>query len=82
MNLFLPCGVVRVHSDPEYRTAEYATLDRSDLKGRQLGWLLMELMNEYPRAEGLQSIRGQVLEDNRTMLSLAKPFCRPYLTHS
>jgi hypothetical protein len=50
-------------------------------RGHGLGWL-MELMIGYPRAEGLQSIRGQVLEDHRAMPSLAKPLCRPYLTHS
>src|SRR6516164_4466301 len=65
-------GVVRVHADSEYRTAEYAILVRSDLKGHGLGWLLMELMIEYARAEGLQSIRGQVLQENRTMLQMCR----------
>ncbi len=65
-------GVVRIHADSEYRTAEYAILVRSDLKGHGLGWLLMELMIEYARAEGLQSIRGQVLAENRTMLQMCR----------
>jgi acetyltransferase len=65
-------GVVRVHADSDYRTAEYAILVRSDLKGHGLGWLLMELMIEYARAEGLQSIRGQVLQENRTMLQMCR----------
>jgi acetyltransferase len=65
-------GVVRVHADSEYRTAEYAILVRSDLKGHGLGWLLMELMIEYARAEALQSIRGQVLQENRTMLQMCR----------
>jgi acetyltransferase len=65
-------GVVRVHADSEYRTAEYAILVRSDLKGHGLGWLLMELMIEYARAEGLQSIHGQVLQENRTMLQMCR----------
>jgi len=65
-------GVVRVHADSEYRTAEYAIVVRSDLKGHGLGWLLMELMIEYARAEGLQSIRGQVLQENRTMLQMCR----------
>jgi acetyltransferase len=65
-------GVVRIHTDSEYRTAEYAILVRSDLKGHGLGWLLMELMIEYARAEGLQSIRGQVLQENRTMLQMCR----------
>jgi acetyltransferase len=65
-------GVVRIHADSEYRTAEYAILVRSDLKGHGLGWLLMELMIEYARAEGLESIRGQVLRENRTMLQMCR----------
>jgi acetyltransferase len=65
-------GVVRIHADSEYRTAEYAILVRSDLKGHGLGWLLMELMIEYARAEGLESIRGQVLQENRTMLQMCR----------
>jgi acetyltransferase len=32
----------------------------------------MELMIEYTRAEGLQSIRGQVLQENRTMLQMCR----------
>ena len=65
-------GVVRVHADSEYRTGEYAILLRSDLKGHGLGWLLMELIIEYARAEGLESIRGQVLQENRTMLRMCR----------
>jgi acetyltransferase len=65
-------GVVRIHADSEYRSAEYAILVRSDLKGHGLGWLLMELMIEYARAEGLVSIRGQVLQENKTMLQMCR----------
>jgi acetyltransferase len=65
-------GVVRVHADSEYRTAEYAILVRSDLKGHGLGWQLMELMIDYARSEGLESIRGQVLQENRTMLQMCR----------
>jgi acetyltransferase len=65
-------GVVRIHADSEYRNGEYAILVRSDLKGHGLGWLLMELIIEYARAEGLESIRGQVLQENRTMLQMCR----------
>ena len=57
-------GVVRLHSDANYETGEYAILLRSDLKGHGLGWKLMELMIEYARAEGLRRIDGQVLCGN------------------
>ena len=65
-------GVVRIHIDPNYETAEYAILVRSDLKGHGLGWTLMELIIEYARAEGLRTIRGQVLRENVTMLQMCR----------
>jgi acetyltransferase len=65
-------GVVRIHVDPNYETAEYAILVRSDLKGHGLGWTLMELIIEYARTEGLRAIRGQVLRENVTMLAMCR----------
>ena len=44
-------GVVRLHADANYDSGEYAILVRSDLKGRGLGWLLMQLIIEYARAK-------------------------------
>ena len=54
-------GVVRLHANSNYDTAEYAVLVRSDLKGKGLGWVLMQLIIEYARSEGLRTIEGQVL---------------------
>lgn len=65
-------GVVRIHADAQYRTAEYAILVRSDLKGRGLGWTLMELIISYARAEGLQRLTGQVLRQNSTMIKMCR----------
>ena len=65
-------GVVRLHSDANYETGEYAILLRSDLKGRGLGWKLMELMIQYARAEGLRRIDGQVLAGNVAMLKMCR----------
>ena len=53
-----------LHADAEYDSGEYAILVRSDLKGRGLGWLLMQLIIEYARAEGMRTIEGQVLQEN------------------
>ncbi|KIZ39276.1 bifunctional acetate--CoA ligase family protein/GNAT family N-acetyltransferase, partial [Rhodopseudomonas palustris] len=53
-------GVVRIHSDSIYESGEYAILLRSDLKGRGLGWALMQLIIEYAKSEGLKSVAGQV----------------------
>ena len=42
------------------------------MKGKGLGWLLMQLILEYSRAEGLKIIEGQVLRDNVTMLNMCR----------
>jgi acetyltransferase len=65
-------GVVRVHVSTDAETGEYAALVRSDMKGHGLGWLMMRMLIEYARAEGLRSINGQVLPDNTTMLTMCK----------
>jgi acetyltransferase len=65
-------GVVRVHSDSIYETGEYAILLRSDLKGRGLGWALMQLIIEYAKSEGLKAISGDVLQENTVMLEMCR----------
>jgi acetyltransferase len=65
-------GVVRIHSDSVYQTGEYAILLRSDLKGRGLGWTLMQLIIEYAKSEALERISGQVLKENATMLNMCR----------
>jgi acetyltransferase len=65
-------GVVRIHSDSIYQNGEYAVLLRSDLKGRGLGWALMQLIIEYAKSEGLKRISGQVLQENSAMLNMCR----------
>lgn len=65
-------GVVRLHADADFASAEYAVLVRSDLKGLGLGWMLMQMIIEYGRAEGVRAIRGQVLSRNTTMLEMCR----------
>jgi len=65
-------GVVRIHSDSIYESGEYAILLRSDLKGRGLGWALMQLIIEYARSEGLKAISGDVLTENTVMLAMCR----------
>jgi acetyltransferase len=65
-------GVVRIHSDSIYETGEYAILLRSDLKGRGLGWALMQVIIEYSKSEGLKAISGDVLAENATMLAMCR----------
>jgi acetyltransferase len=65
-------GVVRIHSDSIYESGEYAILLRSDLKGKGLGWELMQLIIEYAKAEGLKQISGEVLRENTVMLEMCR----------
>ncbi len=63
-------GVVRLIVDPDLTHGEYAILVRSDHKGRGLGWRLMQHLIDYAKAEGLEEMRGAVLAENTTMLSM------------
>jgi GNAT superfamily N-acetyltransferase len=63
-------GVVRLHLDQDRQGGEYAVVVRSALKGRGLGWLLMQRMIGYARTLGLKTVHGQVLAENTTMLRM------------
>lgn len=63
-------GVVRLHADPDHQTGEYAVMVRSDLKGFGLGWALMKLIIRYARADGIEVIKGEVLKENTSMISM------------
>ena len=65
-------GVVRIHSDSIYESGEYAILLRPDLKGKGLGWALMQLIIEYSKSEGLKVIFGEVLQENLIMLQMCR----------
>lgn len=65
-------GVVRLHANSDYDKGEYAVLVRSDLQGKGLGWLLMQRVIEYARAEGIGTIEGQILCENTTMLAMCR----------
>ncbi|MEQ1614639.1 MAG: bifunctional acetate--CoA ligase family protein/GNAT family N-acetyltransferase, partial [Hyphomicrobiaceae bacterium] len=65
-------GVARLIADPDFQRAEYAIIVASDLKGRGLGWRLMQHLIEYARREGLAELYGDVLADNATMLRMCQ----------
>jgi GNAT superfamily N-acetyltransferase len=65
-------GVVWLYSDSVHETGEYAVLLRSDIKGRGLGWALMQLIIEYAKSEGLKQISGQILQENTVMLKMCR----------
>jgi acetyltransferase len=65
-------GVVRLHANANYDAGEYAILVRSDLKGHGLGWMLMQMIIDYARSEGIATIEGQVLFENSSMLAMCR----------
>ncbi|HEX5804980.1 MAG TPA: GNAT family N-acetyltransferase, partial [Macromonas sp.] len=67
----LTLGTVRGICDPNNEAAEFGVIVRSDLKGKHLGWLLMDKLIRYLRANGTQRIVGTVLRENKGMLALA-----------
>jgi GNAT superfamily N-acetyltransferase len=65
-------GVVWLYCNSVHETGEYAILLRSDLKGRGLGWALMEMIIEHAKSEGLSRIYGQILQENSVMLKMCR----------
>jgi GNAT superfamily N-acetyltransferase len=65
-------GVVWLYCDSMHETGEYAILLKSDLKGRGLGWALMQRIIEYAKSEGLSRIDGQILQENYVMLKMCR----------
>jgi acetyltransferase len=64
-------GVARLHAHVDRpAVGEYAIIVRSDLKGRGLGWQLMQTIIEFARAKGFRAIDGQVLHENKGMLDM------------
>jgi len=65
-------GVARLAADPDYLSAEYAVIVRSDLKGHGLGWILMHHLIRYAESEGLRDLHGDVLAANERMLQMCR----------
>jgi len=63
-------GLVRLIDELDEKTAQFAILVRSRLKGHGLGWLLMRRVIDYAKAKGLRRVYGDVLVENTTMLQL------------
>jgi RimJ/RimL family protein N-acetyltransferase len=63
-------GLVRLVDELDEKTAQFAILVRSRLKGHGLGWLLMRRVVDYARKKGLRRVYGDVLAENTTMLQM------------
>jgi len=60
-------GLVRLKDELDEKTAEFAILIRTGLKGHGLGWLLMRRIIDYAKEKGLRRVYGDVLVENTTM---------------
>jgi acetyltransferase len=65
-------GAAHLAANPDYTSAEYAIMVRSDLKNQGLGWFLMNRLISYAKAEGLNELHGSVLSENSTMLNMCR----------
>ncbi|MDE2578197.1 MAG: bifunctional acetate--CoA ligase family protein/GNAT family N-acetyltransferase [Hyphomicrobiales bacterium] len=65
-------GGVRLMMNADLTEGEYAILVGSEARGTGLGWILMTLMIEHGRAQGLHKIEGQVLTENGPMLKMCR----------
>ena len=63
-------GLVRLKDELDEKTAEFAILVRSRLKGHGLGWLLMRRVIDYAKQKGLRRVYGDVLVENTAMLQM------------
>ncbi len=63
-------GLVRLKDELDEKTAEFAILVRSRLKGHGLGWLLMRRVIDYAKEKDLRRVYGDVLVENATMLQM------------
>jgi RimJ/RimL family protein N-acetyltransferase len=63
-------GLVRLISELDEETAEFAILVRSRLKGHGLGWLLMRRIIDCAREKRLRRVYGDVLAENTAMLQM------------
>lgn len=64
-------GVSRIIADPDNERAEFAVMVRSDMKGRGLGFRLMQDILACARKRSIRTVHGDVLPENTNMLQMA-----------
>lgn len=61
-----------IASDEKMEDAEVAIMVRSDLKGRGVGWSMLNHSCDYARARGFQKIHSVELADNRGAIAVER----------
>jgi acetyltransferase len=65
-------GGARLIADPDNERAEFSIAVRSDLKGKGLGWMLMQRLIGYARSRGTAVLFGDMLGDNEAMIRMCR----------
>jgi acetyltransferase len=65
-------AVGRLSADPDGERAEFALAVRTDLKGRGMGYALLQRLIVYAGQRRIREIWGNVLPENETMLTLCR----------
>ena len=65
-------GVARLSFDPQFETAEFAILVRSDIQKRGLGRALLGDLLNYAKSRGARRVWGDVLGENAAMLAFVR----------
>jgi acetyltransferase len=65
-------GIGQLHPDSTGRSSEFAVLVRSDMKGRGIGWALLNQLLECARRRDISLVTGLVLMENTTMLKMCR----------
>lgn len=65
-------GVSRLMADADHERAEFGLIVRGDLQGLGLGWVLMDHLLDYARADRLQMIDGVTFKENTRMRQMCE----------
>jgi acetyltransferase len=65
-------GVARLIREPGTETGEFAVIVQPDMKGRGIASKLMQRIIDWARDQGVTTVIGQILADNRPMLAFIR----------
>lgn len=65
-------GIARLIADSDMRSAEFAVLVDDEYHGKGLGYKLVDLLVGFGQHKGLERIYGEVLTENRKMLTICR----------
>ncbi|MGM0542089.1 MAG: GNAT family N-acetyltransferase [Pseudomonadota bacterium] len=73
-NQTIEIAVARYTTNPDGHSCEMAIVVRDDFQHQGLGELLLDSLIRHAKSKGLKTMEGEVLNENKGMLKLAKGF--------